>query len=746
MRDPFFAAQMKATAEAWRAPYIGDHHHAFLATIQEMKRDAQGADYKNIIPIIQSSGAGKSRLVHEVANLVFTLPLNLRPPKEDSAYPPTDVAPRRYLVPFGPYYSAPPKMRLLQLSFLATMLDVAAEYVRDLSPGKIYEDEAELAADWREFLDRDEARSRHEFYDRVVKETNKRTPPDTWNAEPGETDGFLYKLSDETSKKGIKILTDAIASRLRGEPKNTDIRIFVYIDEVYNLSTISCKGDPSTTLYDTLLDAFNDVGPANPIFFATIATSPSILRPVDRLLRHQPPWTSFVWDYLPDRRPIFRRGEMTLQEVAEPSFMAKFGRPLFWTRWNAADEMNLQNVKKTISDFAFVKLTLCRDVSEFDEAYRRWGRLHPASRIAPICTRVSVDFLSGTHAAREVEERMVAANMRSLASVPVENDSIESSTPSEPLLADAAAQVMSESTYSPVGELARCAERGWLKHGPDLATRLLLLSAYDRAVRKTFSGLRYDERRYSAALPLLDFLQELFDDRWHDVLRGSRPAGAALSLEEAFAGAFVRFSHFIVFDGTQALDVRTALAGVARGFACRVEPPQPGVDIAIPVVMRDAKLDLDVMSFLLIQVVRGTAPRRPSAAALAELFPPSATETHPVIHLAMQLEPGTRESAPEPVDETPATHPCYCLTAYGCSPSVYKAVDDANAAAYATVARPYTLAGEHIRQNAEHMQIVASLKNEWERGPGCYGWTGDAELNRMPDKGGEERVEGLFAL
>ncbi|GJE94125.1 hypothetical protein PsYK624_102930 [Phanerochaete sordida] len=708
-----------------------------------MKRDAQGADYKNVIPIVQSSGAGKSRLAHEVASLVFTLPLNLRPPEENSAYPPTDIAPRRYLVPFSPHFSPATKVRLLQLAFLAAMFDVAAEYVRTLSPGKIYKDEAELAAEWREFLDRDEARSRYEFYDRVVEVADTRTPLEMWYTRSEGREDFLYKLRDETSKKGVKTLADAIVSRLRGEPRNADILIFVYIDEVYNLSTLSCTDDPSVTLYDTLLDALNYVGPQNPIFFATIATSPSILRPVDRLLCHQPPWTSFVWNYLPDRRPIFRRGEMTLQEVAEPSFMAKFGRPLFWTRWNAADVMDLYEVKKTISDFAFAKLTLYRDVREFDEE-RRWGRLHLASRLAPICTRVSVDFFSRDHAARQLEERMVAANMRSLASVPVENDYIDSSTPSEPLLADAAAQVMSESTYSPVGELARCAAGGWLKHGPDLAARLLLLSAYDRAVRKTFS---YRERRYSVAVPLLDFLQELFDDRWHAVLRNARPAGTAPPLEEAFAGTFVRFSHFIVFDGAQALDVRTALAGVARGFACRVEPPQPGVDIAIPIVMRDAKLDLDVMSFLLIQVVtRGTAPRRPSAAALAELFPPSATETHPVIHLAMHLEPGARKPAPEPVDETPATHPCYRLTAYGCSPSVYKAVDDTNAAAWATVARPYMLAGEHIRQNAERMQIVESLKGMWERGPRCYGWTDVVELNRTAEEEGTRDVEGLFAV
>jgi hypothetical protein len=39
--------------------------------------------YGNQVPIIQSSGYGKSRMVHEQAKLVFTIPFNLRPAPDD---------------------------------------------------------------------------------------------------------------------------------------------------------------------------------------------------------------------------------------------------------------------------------------------------------------------------------------------------------------------------------------------------------------------------------------------------------------------------------------------------------------------------------------------------------------------------------------------------------------------------------------------------------------------------------------
>src|SRR5260370_2359227 len=38
--------------------------------------------YSSMLSIIQSSGYGKSRMVNEMANCVFTLPFNLRDPEE----------------------------------------------------------------------------------------------------------------------------------------------------------------------------------------------------------------------------------------------------------------------------------------------------------------------------------------------------------------------------------------------------------------------------------------------------------------------------------------------------------------------------------------------------------------------------------------------------------------------------------------------------------------------------------------
>ena len=52
-----------------------------LDNINAMERDESLA---NCVALIQSSGTGKSRMVHELAKLVFTIPFNLHDPDEHS--------------------------------------------------------------------------------------------------------------------------------------------------------------------------------------------------------------------------------------------------------------------------------------------------------------------------------------------------------------------------------------------------------------------------------------------------------------------------------------------------------------------------------------------------------------------------------------------------------------------------------------------------------------------------------------
>ncbi|KAF9503397.1 hypothetical protein BS47DRAFT_817227 [Hydnum rufescens UP504] len=73
----------RAVSQAWNEQYLGNYHHLLLSNINRMKRDQP---YSNSVAILQSSGTGKSRMVHEQSDLVFTLPFNLRPDSETKGY------------------------------------------------------------------------------------------------------------------------------------------------------------------------------------------------------------------------------------------------------------------------------------------------------------------------------------------------------------------------------------------------------------------------------------------------------------------------------------------------------------------------------------------------------------------------------------------------------------------------------------------------------------------------------------
>ncbi|KAH0591256.1 hypothetical protein H2248_001346 [Termitomyces sp. 'cryptogamus'] len=69
----------QATEEAWTANYIGDAPSLLFNAIKLAREGLNiRAEYGNFFPIIQGSGTGKSRLVDQLAGMVFLIPIVLR--------------------------------------------------------------------------------------------------------------------------------------------------------------------------------------------------------------------------------------------------------------------------------------------------------------------------------------------------------------------------------------------------------------------------------------------------------------------------------------------------------------------------------------------------------------------------------------------------------------------------------------------------------------------------------------------
>ena len=87
-----------------------------------------------------------------------------------------------------------------------------------------------------------------------------------------------------------------------------------------------------------------------------------------------------------------------------------------------------------------------------------------------------------------------------------------------------------------------------------------------------------------------------------------------------------------------------------------------------------------------------------------------------------------------------AGHPRYNIFAYGCSPAVYRGIDEEQKAGVALLLRSRDFLGEHARQDAASIGAVRNMKPFWTGEEDCYHWV---ECSRL--RGGiVQSIEGVF--
>jgi hypothetical protein len=91
MEDTRPAGDFDKTRSAWRHNFYGDAITAFQWVVENAEKNFDmDSDYAKFIPIIQSSGMGKSRLIDQYASptvgIVFTLRYGMQ-----TGYPPGDI-------------------------------------------------------------------------------------------------------------------------------------------------------------------------------------------------------------------------------------------------------------------------------------------------------------------------------------------------------------------------------------------------------------------------------------------------------------------------------------------------------------------------------------------------------------------------------------------------------------------------------------------------------------------------------
>jgi hypothetical protein len=170
---------------------------------------------------------------------------------------------------------------------------------------------------------------------------------------------------------------------------------------------------------------------------------------------------------------------------------------------------------------------------------------------------------------------------------------------SEPLLAEAAYDLMKRTQTNPVRHLAghsdlHCVDRG--RRG-ELVAALLIMQAHDEA-RGESSGRRW--------VSVANFMKGLLPTSKHDELLKCQPTfwreGEDQAFEETFKDYGMWFNHVIKIEDGEMFSVEHLWKFVTRGAMILCSNNQKGIDIVLPVCHTKQNLSSDSMTAILIQV------------------------------------------------------------------------------------------------------------------------------------------------
>ncbi|KAH9934115.1 hypothetical protein B0H21DRAFT_825752 [Amylocystis lapponica] len=435
-------AQKTATIKAWDMSFKGVHHVRLVHYLNELIRLPHKIKhpYTNYLPIVQSAGTGKSRLVHEAAGLVFTLPFNIchAMNNNDYAYPLPDKRVREYLTTKEPNYE---RLRARIVCFIIALFDQTLRALKRSGIGKV-DSMKSFALKWREYLGSADGRARFELYEMVINDAVKHAAE--WTE--SETSEDIDILGTEVAPK-VTVLIDYINTCIV-HPTHADLedlKVLLYFDEVHVLSDLTVEktaDGPECNYFDALISSLRYLIGV-PVLTIVLSTNsdlsklspPSFSHPSARVSAENimllPPWTESPFDAIEEGRPFVRENTVTLDQVSKVEFMINFGRPIWSSRWNSGDF----RVQQSIIDFARLKLM-------GRKSHNNNSQTKDDSKLAALCSRLMLHLEPWREQSRATDFRLVEGYMRIAFSVPKHCEYLRAGYPSEPILAEAAAQEM----------------------------------------------------------------------------------------------------------------------------------------------------------------------------------------------------------------------------------------------------------------------------------------------------------------
>ncbi|KAG6808805.1 hypothetical protein H0H92_002835 [Tricholoma furcatifolium] len=765
--------------EAWKTSYIGDapsllrdyiNDIAGKRQIFERPLTGENAGYANFCAIIQGSGTGKSRLVDQLAEHVFTIPFVLRKATDKSEAVVEAFSVKRE--------RSASWLQRKDLLLLLRSLDYAKTWI------KAQDKNLDTKALIQNFPRIGAVSMR-----KVEKATLIRS-------------ATALTLLQTSVIKYATAVVELLKERLVHKDEKQYTYILFSFDEAHNLTTeertFEQGADNSRTAYQCLCKALNYFT-GSPVFALFLSTY-SRLSDFSPSQRHfwssrgttrtgpgeslNAPFVELPFDVFRDAESsskLVEEDKYSVAEVCKLDFMARFGRPLFWTHM-------MHSSPDVTMDMAMQKLVL-----KLEDNQPLPYQVEKSDLLPLIAIRVDLTFESNRDEAIYLESLMVASSMRTVYSVPEHRQYLRGGYPSEPFLAEAAARNLfsqmrgnAESWHS-VREAYRTnvpdAISKWLACGlvgkgerGELVARMLVTLAHDMAVIN-LNGNDFDSTppslppSFSQPVSVVDFLSSLLSrDHLKKVLE-ARPDNmeSGSTLKDAFKDACVHFTHFVRGEDDYILTDQACMIFMCRGAAMQGYNELPTTDLVIPVVMDKSKpLDRDNMSVIFIQVKNRVSKKKDAEmnvdeGKLSDFFS-SKGDNRPYIAITMELDssrPSTKHklnyaarveklgrriaSQKEPpiassgqglrsnddessldnvqvlndtttVNSKIQSHPRYRFIINGCSSLVYNVISSTSDDSYKMLLAYTGLLSEHPRQDDKYVKAVIQMKPYFRRG------------------------------
>ncbi|TDL28282.1 hypothetical protein BD410DRAFT_799567 [Rickenella mellea] len=554
---------------SWELPYISGPEFAFIDTLKAYRRnDREDASYyAPYLPIVQSSGTGKSRMVHEASGVICSVVVNLRDP-ETSGYPPCDLGVRNY-------FSGGENQSQLEAYNRCYLFCVALfDAVRNLLT---CQNGPRSAAELQKYLGYGNPTVSHqrsgffagvihdiddmEVVEHIEQSANKETPihqsPPTKIKKSGNIFEHALEVAFDRLQATINNLP-TVDSESEADPGAIDF--ILALDEALLLTPVKTSGGLDWSMFGELRRVLRRLRDRS--FYAVfLSTTGSIrqFRPNVRddtsrrlytgqlLLRNPYVQTGF------DQLAIPVKEGIDLKKVAEPQHFAGQGRPLLSGRYKS--NPNIDHVV----GFASEKLMNGQSVK-----HATWKD----ALLAPLAVRLPLQFNTSTFTGRRFAEEHVEKHMRLCLGVLPDSDIMETINPSEPILAEAAARLMQ--SFNSATVLHSYLTDTHVSKGDrgELGIMLLFLMAHDSAVKTQPS---YGPKLFHRPVPLLQLLDHLFAKKITDA-----------RFRKEFKNSWVFFTHFVKVTDKSIITTEFIWRMMIRGAAIQCADYQKAYDMVIP--------------------------------------------------------------------------------------------------------------------------------------------------------------------